>query len=73
MENPARFWAKAADELPWFHKPTRILDMDAASHGRWFADGTTNLCYAAVDRHVEAGRGKQVVRIVVTFSARIIS
>ena len=26
----------------------------------WFEGGTTNLCYNAVDRHVEAGRGDKV-------------
>lgn len=27
---------------------------------KWFADGTLNTCYNAVDRHVEAGHGDQV-------------
>ena len=27
---------------------------------KWFADGTTNVCYNCLDRHVEAGKGNKV-------------
>jgi acetyl-CoA synthetase len=27
---------------------------------KWFVEGETNICYNALDRHVEAGHGDQV-------------
>ena len=26
---------------------------------RWYVDGEMNICYNALDRHVEAGRGEE--------------
>lgn len=30
---------------------------------RWFVGGETNICYNAIDRHIEAGRGEDVALI----------
>ena len=38
---------------------TRCSSEDESIYGRWFADGTCNTCYNAVDRHVAAERGQQ--------------
>jgi len=32
-------------------------------YAKWFADGRTNICYNALDRHVEAGHGDRVAFI----------
>lgn len=54
------FWAKQARELHW-HKPfTEILDWSGAPVAKWFADGTINVAYNCLDRHVEAGLGDRV-------------
>jgi acetyl-CoA synthetase len=50
------FWARAALELPWFSSFEEVLIEQPPSF-RWFAGGTTNLCYNAVDRHVQRGNG----------------
>src|SRR6476469_6752359 len=51
------FWAKQARELvTWYAEPTHVLDWDLP-FARWFADGTLNVSYNCLDRHVEAGRG----------------
>jgi propionyl-CoA synthetase len=52
--------AKAID---WDRAPTRALSDEAAPIFEWFADGLTNTCWNAVDRHVAAGRGDQTAII----------
>ncbi|MFE7504990.1 acetate--CoA ligase [Promicromonospora sp. NPDC057488] len=55
------FWAAQARELVTWKKPfTETLDWSGAPVARWFADGTLNAAYNAVDRHVEAGNGDRV-------------
>ncbi|MFD7021283.1 acetate--CoA ligase [Promicromonospora sukumoe] len=55
------FWAGQARELVTWTKPfTETLDWSGAPVARWFADGTLNAAYNAVDRHVEAGNGDRV-------------
>jgi len=55
------FWADQARELLSWEKPfEEVLDWSNAPFARWFADGTLNAAYNAVDRHVEAGHGDRV-------------
>ncbi|WP_020015783.1 acetate--CoA ligase [Promicromonospora sukumoe] len=55
------FWAAQARELVTWKTPfTETLDWSGAPVARWFADGTLNAAYNAVDRHVEAGNGDRV-------------
>jgi acetyl-CoA synthetase len=55
-EDPERFWAAAAEQLPWFRRWDRVLDWDPPTF-RWFCNGETNLAYNCLDRHVRDGRG----------------
>ncbi len=59
IEQPEAFWADQARRIPWFKAPTEILHYDEANHARWFADGELNICHAALDHHVDQGRGGQ--------------
>jgi acetyl-CoA synthetase len=55
------FWSRQADELiDWIDKPTQTLDESNAPFYEWFADGTLNVSYNCLDRHVEAGNGDRV-------------
>src|SRR5690606_7309546 len=55
------FWARQANDLVTWRTPfTETLDWSQAPVARWFADGTLNAAYNAVDRHVEAGLGDRV-------------
>ena len=55
------FWAKQARELvTWDKDFTEVLDWSNPPFARWFADGTLNVAYNCLDRHVEAGRGDHV-------------
>ena len=58
LEDPDGFWLEQAKQLDWFSAPTKGGEWSYDPvEIQWFADGTLNLCYNAVDRHVEAGRG----------------
>jgi len=61
--DPEGFWMQAAETVDWIEKPTHALDDVRAPFYDWYADGTLNTCYNALDRHVEAGRGDQVAII----------
>ena len=59
IEDPQEFWKEQANELEWYKKPELILSKDKNGIHRWFADGKLNMCYLAVDKHVEDGYGEQ--------------
>lgn len=63
-EAPEEFWAKAADELPWFRKWDSVLEWDRPSF-RWFSGAQTNLAYNCLDHHVTNGRGDRNALIYV--------
>ena len=54
------FWAEQADRLHWDRRWSRVLDWSDAPFARWFVDGTLNVAYNCVDRHVLDGHGDQV-------------
>jgi len=64
-EDPEAFWAKAADELPWFQKWSRVLVWEPPTF-RWFVGAQTNLAYNALDRHVTNGRGGHAALIYIS-------
>jgi acetyl-CoA synthetase len=56
IEDPDRFWLELAKELHWFREPTKGYDGARAPHASWFADGTTNLAFNCLDRHLATHR-----------------
>ncbi|SFC60464.1 acetate--CoA ligase [Streptomyces aidingensis] len=54
------FWAAQARRLTWETEPTQTLDWSRPPFAKWFADGTLNVAYNCVDRHVESGHGDRV-------------
>ena len=63
-EAPEEFWARAADELPWFRKWDSVFERDDPSF-RWFVGAQTNLAYNCLDHHVANGRGDNPALIYV--------
>ena len=50
------FWAEQAKRVDWIQPFTKVKDVSFAKddlHIRWFEDGTLNVCYNCVDRHLE--------------------
>ena len=62
MADPLGFWAAAATAVDWIASPTESV-VDPQGLASWFADGTCNVCWNAVDRHVVAGRGNEAALI----------
>src|SRR6476620_127990 len=58
--DPEAFWAEQANRLSWVSPFSRVLDWSEAPHAKWFADGTLNVAYNCVDRHVDDGFGDTV-------------
>jgi propionyl-CoA synthetase len=53
LDDRDAFWAEQARLIEWHHTPNSICDHSRPPFTRWFADGTTNLCHNAVDRHLK--------------------
>jgi acetyl-CoA synthetase len=55
------FWADQARELLTWQKPfTEVLDWSNPPFAKWFQDGTLNVAYNCLDRHVDNGLGDRV-------------
>jgi propionyl-CoA synthetase len=63
IQNPAEFWQKQANELPWFSQASKVLSQDDDGIYHWFADGKMNTSYMALDYHVKNGRAEQTALI----------
>ena len=63
ISDPEAFWGTAAEDLHWYKKWDKVIDIDGKPVPRWFVGGEFNTCYNAIDRHVEAGRGEQTAII----------
>jgi len=65
IQDPEGFWSEQAEKfVTWFKKWDKVLEWDFhAAHLKWFIGGTLNVSYNCLDRHVEAGAGKQTALI----------
>src|SRR5690606_26250672 len=54
------YWADRARELHWHTPFTSVLDWTNPPFAKGFGDGTINVAYNCLDRHVLAGRGDRV-------------
>ncbi len=57
VEDSEGFWAEQAKQrVDWIKPFTKVKDVSFAKddlHIRWFEDGTLNVCYNCIDRHLE--------------------
>jgi len=64
IKDPEKFWGEQAKRIHWMKPFTKVkntsFDRDVSI--KWFEDGKTNICYNAVDRHLDK-RGDQVAII----------
>jgi acetyl-CoA synthetase len=61
IDDPEAFWAEIAQEFHWEQPWDKVREFDFSDEIfiRWFVNAKTNICYNALDRHIEAGRGDQ--------------
>lgn len=60
------FWDEMGKRITWIKPYTKIKDVSYDQkdlHVKWYYDGTLNICYNCVDRHVEQGHGDQIAII----------
>ena len=58
------YWSRLAREfVSWKKLFTKALDASEAPFFKWFDDGTLNVSYNCLDRHVEAGKGARTAII----------
>ena len=61
IKDPNGFWAEQAKRIDWIKPFTKVKNTSFDPHNvsiKWFEDGTLNLAYNCVDRHL-AKRGDQ--------------
>jgi len=63
QNNPEAFWKEQADAIQWYKKPETILSHDENGYPQWYEDGELNVCYLAIDKHVEDGFGEEIALI----------
>jgi acetyl-CoA synthetase len=65
VDDNEAFWAYQAKRIDWIKPFTQVKDVSYAKddlHIRWYHDGTLNVCYNCVDRHLET-KGDDVALI----------
>ncbi|XP_056281360.1 acyl-CoA synthetase short-chain family member 3, mitochondrial [Pseudoliparis swirei] len=58
-DDPGTFWGEVGKDITWFEPWSKTLHVEDTVYPNWFVGGKLNMCYNAVDRHVESGRGEQ--------------
>jgi acetyl-CoA synthetase len=65
IKDPNGFWGEQGKRIEWFKPYTKVKDTSFDPHSvsiKWFEDGTTNVAYNCLDRHL-ATRGDQTAII----------
>lgn len=63
LDNPELFWKEQAEQIEWYTKPQTILSKDQNDYPLWYADGELNMCYLALDKHIQDGHGDKIAII----------
>ncbi|XP_054094666.2 acyl-CoA synthetase short-chain family member 3, mitochondrial isoform X2 [Callithrix jacchus] len=63
VTDPERFWGKAAEQISWYKPWTKTLENKHSPSTSWFVEGMLNICYNALDRHIENGKGDKIAII----------
>jgi len=65
IEQRDMFWREQAALVHWHRPFAQVLDYTRPPFARWFVDGQTNLCFNAIDRHLDA-RADQTALVYVS-------
>ena len=68
VNNPDKFWLEQAKTLDWIKEPSKSLEYTWDTKARkiehsWFADGTLNVSYNCLDRHLNTPIAKKTAII----------
>ncbi|MCC7549276.1 MAG: propionate--CoA ligase [Burkholderiales bacterium] len=65
IEQRDAFWREQAQLVHWHRPFSQVLDYSRPPFARWFVDGQTNLCFNAIDRHLDT-RADQAALVYVS-------
>ena len=65
IEDRESFWSEEARRIHWHRPFDQVLDFSKPPFAKWFVGGQTNLCYNAIDRHLDA-RGDQTALVYIS-------
>jgi acetyl-CoA synthetase len=61
LADPERFWRDVSKELFWSEKIGPAFEkLNVPPFGKWFANWKTNICFNALDRHVNSSRRNKI-------------
>ena len=64
VEDPEGFWAEEGQRIDWFTPYTKVKDVSFGPgdvHIKWYEDGTTNVSYNCIDRHLPDRRDQVAI------------
>jgi propionyl-CoA synthetase len=70
LEDREGFWREEANLIHWQRPFRQVLDYSRPPFARWFVGGETNLCYNAVDRHLDE-RGDQLALVAISSETNV--
>lgn len=59
IQDPEGFWKVQSREIAWYSTPESMLSKSRDGYDQWFSDGTLNLSYLCIDKHIADGYGDQ--------------
>ncbi|MCP5425020.1 MAG: propionate--CoA ligase [Gammaproteobacteria bacterium] len=65
VEDPEGFWGEESKRIYWNKPWEKVLDYSNPPFCKWFVGGETNLCYNAIDRHLET-RADQLALVYIS-------
>jgi acetyl-CoA synthetase len=63
IKNPQEFWAEKAKAIDWFKTWDKVLDDSNRPLYKWFSGGVLNICYNALDRHLNTPKKNMLAYI----------
>jgi acetyl-CoA synthetase len=61
ISDPEGYWRRISEDLFWSEKTGPVFEkLESPPFGRWFAKWKTNICYNAIDRHMNTSRRNKV-------------
>jgi acetyl-CoA synthetase len=65
LQDSDAFWSEWATRFDWFEPWHKTLDWQFPEH-HWFVGGQTNICFNALDRHVQGSKRNQLAIIALS-------
>ena len=64
ISNPEKFWGKMGNRIDWINPFTKVKNTSFSNDDvsiKWYEDGTLNISYNCIDRHLEKNRDKVAI------------